>query len=60
MDRVVIIKAYHADNGVFKANDWKQACFNERQKLTFAGVNAHFTNGLAEKRIRDLQDLTRT
>ena len=60
LDRGVIIKAYHADNGIFKANDWQQACRNERQRLTFSGVNAHFTNGLAEKRIRDLQDLTRT
>ena len=60
LDKGVIIRAYHADNGIFKANDWQNACMKEGQKLIFAGVNAHFTNGLAEKRIRDLQDLTRT
>ena len=29
-------------------------------KLTLAGVNAYHTNGLTEKRVKDLQDLTRT
>jgi hypothetical protein len=32
---------------------------SSRQQLTFAGVNAHHTNGLAERRIRSLQDLAR-
>ena len=32
---------------------------NNEQRLTFSGVNAHHTNGLAERRIRSLQDLTR-
>jgi len=30
------------------------------QELTFCRVNAHFRNGVAEKRIRDLQDAART
>ena len=55
----VTIKAYHADNGIFKANKWVMECRKHRQRLTFAGVNAHHTNGLAERRIRSLQDLTR-
>ena len=56
----VLVQAYHADNGVFKANKWRNACAEAKQRLTFAGVNAHHTNGMAEKRIRDLQDLTCT
>ena len=60
LEIVIIIKYYHTDNSIFKAHDRKQACKNERQKLTFAEVNAHFTNGLAEKRVRDLQDLAQT
>ena len=32
----------------------------QNQALTFAGVGAHHQNGKAEKRIRDLQDMTRT
>ena len=31
-----------------------------KQKITYCGVNAHFQNGRAEKRIRDLQDMART
>ena len=56
----VIVKAYHADNGIFRANAWQDACRNSNQTLTFAGVNSHWSNGHAEKRIRDIQDLART
>ena len=59
-DRGVKIQHYHADNGIFRANLWQAECKKSNQGLTFAGVNAHHTNGLAEKRIRDLQDLART
>ena len=59
-DRGVKILNYHADNGIFRANLWQAECKKNNQGLTFAGVNAHHTNGLAEKRIRDLQDLART
>jgi len=50
---------YHADNGIFRANKWIDECRRNGQGLTFAGVNAHHSNGLAERRIRSLQDLTR-
>ena len=59
LQRGVRIKGYHADNGIFRAKKWQAHCSDQRQTLTFAGVNAHHTNGMAEKRIRDLQDLTR-
>jgi hypothetical protein len=55
----VTIRAYHADNGIFRANKWMQDCENNKQRITFTGVHAHHTNGMAEKRIRDLQDLAR-
>ena len=54
LDRGTIIKAYHADNGIFEAHEWQQACRYERQKLIFSGVD------LAENRIKDLQYLTCT
>ena len=60
MDKGVLIKSYHTDNGIFRSNNWQQACRDERQQLTFAGVNVHFTNRMTEKRIRDLQYLTYT
>ncbi|CAJ1929171.1 unnamed protein product [Cylindrotheca closterium] len=50
------IKAYHADNGVFCANKWVDECRRLEQTLTFAGVNAHHSNGLAEQRIRMAND----
>jgi hypothetical protein len=56
----VHIKQYHADNGIFASNGWKQSCANEKQSLSFAGVNAHHQNGVAERRIRELQNLART
>ena len=54
------MRHYHADNGIFKSKAWMNECRKQGQGLTFAGVNAHHTNGLAERRIRSLQDLTRT
>lgn len=48
---------YHADNGRFAENLWKQDILRQGQKLTFCGVSAHHQNGVAEKRIRDLQDM---
>jgi hypothetical protein len=58
--RGISIHAYHADNGIFRAHKWVLACRERGQSLTFAGVNAHRQNGVAERRIRSLQELTRT
>ena len=59
----VQIHHYHADNGRFAENMWMAhvtAARNPTQSISFCGVNAHFQNGIAEKRIRDLQDQART
>jgi transposase InsO family protein len=58
--RGVRIRGYHADNGIFKAHKWVLACRAKGQNLSFTGVNAHHQNGMAERRIRLLQELTRT
>lgn len=50
---------YHGDNGIFRANLWVQHCAKNDQGLTFAGVGAHHTNGMAERRIKELQNMTR-
>jgi hypothetical protein len=55
----VSIQGYHADNGIFKAYKWVTACRNKGQALSFAGVNAHHQNGIAEQKIRSLQELAR-
>jgi len=56
----VTVKNYLADNGIFKANLWVEECKKQGQGLTFAGVNAHHQNGVAERKIRELQDMART
>ena len=58
-NRGVMIQAYHADNGIFKAKKWVEECHQQKQNLTFAGVNAHHQNGIAEQRISELQEMTR-
>ena len=54
------VRGYHADNGIFKASKWVNDCKWRQQSLTFAGVNAHHSNGRAERRIRLLLDLARS
>ena len=56
----VRIANYHADNGIFKAHQWMEACRKDQQGMSFAGVNAHHQNGHAERRIRELQELARS
>ena len=57
-NRGVRVQAYHADNGIFKVKKWVEECQQRKQDLTFAGVNAHHQNGIAERRIRELQEMT--
>ena len=56
----VFISSYHADNGRFADNMFIQDCERQQQSITYCGVNAHHQNGIAEKKIRDLQDSART
>ena len=55
----ISVRHYHVDNGIFRASKWVEECMRNNQALTFAGVNAHHSNGLAERRIRSLQELAR-
>ena len=56
----VQIRHYHADNGRFAENLFREAVRIKSQTLSFCGVNAHFQNGVAERRIRELQEHART
>ena len=56
----VKIRSYQADNGRFAENAFMKEVKDSGQSITFCGVNAHFQNGVAERRIRTLQDQTRT
>jgi len=54
----VKVQSYH--NGIFRANKFIEWCVRKGRPITFAGVDAHFQNGICERRIRELQDSTRT
>jgi Reverse transcriptase (RNA-dependent DNA polymerase) len=56
----VHIKKYHADNGRFIDNAWVNHLKLMNQSMSLCGVNAHHQNGIVEKRIRDLQELSRS
>ena len=56
----VKIMHYHADNGRFADKAFLMDVAEKHQTISFCGVNAHFQNGRAEKRIRDLSDGART
>ena len=56
----VKVMHYHADNGRFADNLFLKDIAEQKQRVTYCGVNAHFQNGVAKKKIRDLQDATRT
>ena len=54
----IIIKQYHSDNEILRANDWVQDC-QERTNTkltTYTRVDAHHINGLSERIIGDIQD----
>jgi hypothetical protein len=51
----VTIKHYHADNGRFEDKVFMTSIEKSKQSISFSGVGAHHQNGVAEKRIGDLQ-----
>jgi hypothetical protein len=51
----IMIKHYHADNGLFHTKHFLQDLECNGQTISLAGVGAHHQNGIAEKRIGDLQ-----
>ena len=42
------VKHYHADNGIFKSQEFKDSIAIRGQKITFSGVGAHHQNGKVE------------
>ena len=59
-ERGVHIRQYYADNERFADKDFIDNCQLNNQRLTYCGVNTHFQNGIAKKRIQDLQEAMRT
>ena len=56
----MVVKHCHADNGGFADKGFVNHATSQRQLITYCGVNAHFQNGIAENRIRDLQEQATT
>lgn len=56
----VVVRHYHADNGLFDTRKFKLSIEQAGQSLTFCGVNAHHQNGKAERRIKDITEGART
>jgi len=56
----VVIRHYHADNGRFADKEFVLSVKEQQQTISYCGVNAHWQNGIAEKRIRDLQEAARS
>ena len=53
-DHNVRVRAYHTDNGTFKAHKWIDECKRSGRRLTCEGVDAHHQNGIAERHIHEL------
>jgi hypothetical protein len=47
-------KAYHADNGCFADQGFRDDCMQNNQIITFCGVGSHHQSGIAERNIKDL------
>jgi hypothetical protein len=56
----VSIQNYHADNGRFAEHLFLDHAKLHGQGISLCGVNTHFQNGIAEKRIRGLTERART
>jgi len=59
LDHGVIVSEYLADNGVFKANKFVKHIHERNQKIRYCGVNAHHQNGIAERSIRTVSEMSR-
>ena len=47
----VHVQHNHADYGIFTNKKFWKAIKDAKQMLSFCGVNAHFQNGIAKRRI---------
>ena len=49
---------FHANNRHLTENAFMSYVRTSGQTISFCGVNVHFHNGIAEKQIRDIQELS--
>ncbi len=56
----VSIEGYHADNGRFSEQKFREEVQRCNQQLHFCAIGAHHQNGIVERAIKDLTLITRT
>jgi hypothetical protein len=56
----VTVISYHADNGVFTAQEFQSELVSREQLLSLSGVGAHHQNAMAERAIGVVVNMTRT
>jgi hypothetical protein len=56
----VRLKSIPADNGVYRACSFQDACQRNQQRLTFCAVGMHWQNGIAEQFIGSITQQART
>jgi hypothetical protein len=60
MDNGIFVQDYLTDSGTFKANDFVKHINETHQLIRFCGTNAHHQNGVAERAIQRISNMTRS
>jgi hypothetical protein len=55
----VVVKSYLTDSGAFKANAFVQHIREHSQRLRFCVANAHHKNGIAERAVQSVSNISR-
>ena len=59
MHHGAVVEAYLTDSGAFKANVFVQHIRSHSQRLRFCGTNAHHKNGIAERAVQSVSNISR-
>ena len=54
------VSHYHADNGIFSADEYRRDCDEKDQSQSFSGVGAQHQNAMAERSIQTIMYMART
>ena len=55
----VLVQNYHADNGIFNKRKYVEHLQSQIQNIKYCGVGAYHQNGVAERSIRTVSDMSR-
>jgi hypothetical protein len=60
LDNGVFVQDYLTENGAFKANNFAKYIHETHHLLRLCGTNANHQNGIAERAIRTISNMTRS